>query len=46
MKLHEQGLSIREIADSVFYWDKNNNHKKVSRSSVHKTLTEVNTKHP
>jgi len=46
MKLHEQGLSIREIADSVFYWDKNNNHKQVSRSAVHKTITEVTTNHP
>lgn len=38
---HKQGMSIREIADSVFYWDKNNNRKSVSKSAVHKCLREM-----
>lgn len=37
--LHKKGLSIREIADSIFYWDKHNNKKKVSKSAVHKILS-------
>lgn len=41
-KHKQMGQSIREIADSVFYWDKNGNRKPVSRSAVHKTLQEVN----
>lgn len=45
IRLKEQGLSIREIADSVTYWDKNNNRKFVSKSAVHKTLLEFNAKH-
>lgn len=36
-----QGLSIREIAQSVWYWDRNNNRKFVSKSYVHKTLQEI-----
>lgn len=39
--LHKQGLSIREISQSVFYWDKNKNRKQISKSAVHKILTEV-----
>ncbi len=35
---HKTGKSIREIADSVWYWDKNNNQKFVSKSAVHKIL--------
>ena len=35
---HKQGMSIREIADSVWYWDKNRNQKFVSKSFVHKSL--------
>jgi len=38
----KQGLSIREISDSVFYWDKNRNQKKVSVGAVHKILHEGN----
>ena len=36
---HKQGKSIREIADSVWYWDKNHNQKFVSKSAVHKVLS-------
>jgi len=42
LKLHKQGLSLREIADSVWYWDKNNNRKFVSKSVVHKIIQESN----
>ncbi len=38
LDLKKSGMSIREIADSVFYWDKNNNRKAVSKSAVHKLL--------
>ena len=44
LELRKQGLSIREIADSVTYWDKHNNRKFVSRGVVHKTLQEFDTK--
>ena len=40
LESHKQGMSIREIADSVWYWDRNNNRKFVSKSVVHKTLQE------
>jgi len=36
----KDGLSIREIADSVWYWDKNNNQKFISKSAVHKIIVE------
>jgi len=39
----KQGLSIREIADSVFYWDKNRNRRAVSVGAVHKIIKEVDT---
>lgn len=38
IKLRQQGHSIREIADSVFYYDKNRNKKNVSKSAVHKIV--------
>jgi DNA invertase Pin-like site-specific DNA recombinase len=44
LEKHKQGLSIREIAQSVWYWDKNNNRKFVSKSLVHKTIQENNSK--
>jgi len=40
LEQHRIGKSIREIADSVWYWDKNRNEKFVSKSAVHKTLHE------
>jgi len=40
LEAKKNGMSIREIADSVFIWDKNNNSKKISKSFVHKTLQE------
>lgn len=36
----DQGLSIREIADSVWFWDSNRNQKFISKSAVHKILKE------
>lgn len=41
LKLHKEGLSIRQIAKQVFYWDKNNNKKSVSVASVHKIITQT-----
>lgn len=38
LEAHNNGLSIRGIADSVFIWDKNNHRKNISRGVVHKTL--------
>ena len=38
MKLHEQGNSIRAIAKEVQVYDKNNNSRNISKSSVHKIL--------
>lgn len=40
LKLREQGNSIREIAKSVMVYDKNNNSRNISKSSVHKILCE------
>ena len=40
MELHLQKKSIREIANSVFVYDKNNNSKKISKSAVHKIIVE------
>jgi DNA invertase Pin-like site-specific DNA recombinase len=34
MKLHEEGLSVREIASKVMVYDKNNNGKNISKSAV------------
>jgi DNA invertase Pin-like site-specific DNA recombinase len=42
LKLKEQGLSLREIAQSVWYYDKNRNQKFISKSAVHKILSERN----
>ncbi len=44
LKLHKQGLSIREISESVWYWDKSNNKKQLSKSAVHKITSKLNTK--
>ena len=38
VELNKKGLSLREIADRIFYWDSNNNKKKISKSAVHKIL--------
>lgn len=40
IEARKKGLSIREISQSVFYWDKNKNRKKVSVGYVQKTLKE------
>jgi|ETNmetMinimDraft_2_1059921.scaffolds.fasta_scaffold16574_4 DNA invertase Pin-like site-specific DNA recombinase len=42
LEARNKGMTIREIADSVFYWDKNNNRKKISIAYVHKTLKKHN----
>lgn len=39
LDLKDSGMSIREIADSVYYWDKNNNRRRVSIGFVHKVLS-------
>jgi DNA invertase Pin-like site-specific DNA recombinase len=38
LEKYKQGLSIREIADSVWYYDKNRNQKFISKSAVHKII--------
>ena len=40
LRIDNPKISIREIAAQVVYYDKNNNAKNVSRSAVHKTLSE------
>lgn len=40
LELHNQGLSMRKIANEMKYYDKNNNEKKVSIGAVHKIITE------
>lgn len=40
MELHRKNKSIREIADMVMIYDKNNNAKKISKSGVHKIIVE------
>ena len=40
LQLAEQGMSIRQIADSLIAYDGNKNEKKISKSAVHKTLCE------
>lgn len=42
LKKSKPNMSIREISDSVFYYDKNRNRKNVSKSFVHKTLIKFN----
>lgn len=39
-KLRQEGKSITQICKEVFYWDKNNNKKFVSRSIVHKIISQ------
>jgi len=45
LDLRKKGMSIREISDNVFYWDKNKNKKNVSPSAVHKVIKENTLKH-
>jgi DNA invertase Pin-like site-specific DNA recombinase len=40
LALHKQGMSVRDISKQVFYWDKSNNKKQVSSSTVHKFIKE------
>jgi DNA invertase Pin-like site-specific DNA recombinase len=40
LELRNKGNSIRQIADQVFIYDKNNNPRKISIGCVHKILTE------
>lgn len=39
-KTENPNASVREVADNVVYFDKNNNERKISKSSVHKILQE------
>lgn len=38
-ELYHQNNSIRDISKQVFYFDKNNNKKQISKSAVHKILS-------
>jgi len=40
LKLHKEGLSMRQISKQVYYWDKNNNKKKIGVTSVHKIISQ------
>jgi DNA invertase Pin-like site-specific DNA recombinase len=40
LELADSGMSIRQIANQITVFDKNRNEKKISRSSVHKILTQ------
>jgi len=44
IKLNKDGLSIREISQSAWFWDNNRNQKFVSKSAVHKILKENSNK--
>lgn len=44
IELYTKGLSIRAIADSVFYYDKHSNRKQISIGAVHKIVSEVKEK--
>jgi len=45
LQKRKDGLSIREIADSITYFDKNRNKKFISKSAVHKILNKVTLNH-
>jgi len=40
MKLHNEGMTIRDIKENATYWDKNRNKKRPSLGYVHKIITE------
>lgn len=40
LKLKKDGLSVREIAERVIYYDSTRNERKLSKSAVHKILVE------
>ncbi len=40
--LYEQGMSLRQIAKDVTYYDKNNNKRNISIGAVHKIVTKFN----
>jgi DNA invertase Pin-like site-specific DNA recombinase len=40
LELRNKGKTIREITQEVFYWDKGNNKKQVSKSTVHKIISQ------
>lgn len=39
LSLYNQGYSLRKISQSVFYWDKSRNKRKVSLGGVHKIIS-------
>ena len=45
IEFYNAGHSIRETADSIFYYDKHSNRKKVSIGSVHKIIKNYKGKH-
>jgi|TARA_R100000049_G_C1935610_1_gene79467 DNA invertase Pin-like site-specific DNA recombinase len=40
LELRDKGMSIRDIAKDVKYWDNNRNEKNLSKSAVHKIVVE------
>ena len=40
LALKEQGLSIRDISNQIYIWDKNGNKKLIGKSTVHKLIAE------
>jgi len=42
LELRKQGLTIRQISSKVYYWDSQRNKKQLSKSAVHKILSELN----
>lgn len=43
MELNKQGLTLREIASKVHYWDNQRNRHQISKSAVHKLIKEHTT---
>lgn len=43
LECHKKGMGIRDISDSVFYWDRNRNKKNVSVGYVHKIIKQNTT---
>ena len=46
IELYNQGKSLREIKNEVFYWDSNNNKRFVGLGTVHKTISKFRQENP
>ncbi len=44
IELHKQGVPLRKISQTVFYWNRNNNKKFISVGYVHKIVTDFKNK--